>query len=192
MHLLLYLAQSYWSAFNKNGYLMPAQFIADEKGPVEPNVYHILEFAQPVIETHQIDIEACRFLNNIWNKFAHHKINTMIDMVKKHPPFANAAEKGKAAVISITDMAMFYSGMPSETVKKTENKKPDISFKKKENIKEDVDNKKNPEIAEYMPSPNTPKLNEIAEKFGKRLMYNQSGMPVAVRKWSPAKASLKN
>ena len=42
LHRLLYLAQAYYGANYHGNMLMPAIFVAEEFGPVEPNLYAVM------------------------------------------------------------------------------------------------------------------------------------------------------
>ena len=69
LHRLLFLSQAYYAvAYNRK--LMPAIFIADELGPVEPNVYLAFSRGRPDIDADLfLPFEVQKFLESIWQRF---------------------------------------------------------------------------------------------------------------------------
>ena len=66
---LMFLAQSYYVAAFKGRKLMPAVFVADERGPLEPNVYMAFSKGRPDIDAdlflpHEVE----SFLDGIWRR----------------------------------------------------------------------------------------------------------------------------
>jgi len=66
---LLFLSQAYYVvAFDRK--LMPAVFVADELGPVEPNIYIAFSRGRPEVDVELfLPNEAQKFLQNIWKRF---------------------------------------------------------------------------------------------------------------------------
>jgi uncharacterized phage-associated protein len=104
LHRLLFLSQAYYAvAFNRK--LMPAIFIADELGPVEPNVYLAFSKGRPDIDADLfLPFEAQSFLESIWQRFGTYSVERLSKITNETPAYKNARGRGDRAEITLTEM----------------------------------------------------------------------------------------
>ncbi len=72
LHRLMFLAQAYYAVANSGRRLMPAVFVAEEFGPIEPTIYKAFSKGRPDVDVDLImpeDVES--FLRGIWRRFGH-------------------------------------------------------------------------------------------------------------------------
>ena len=61
---------------------MPTVFLADELGPIDPNVYRAFEFGCSEIPDVRLPVEVEDFLVCIWGRFGHHATEHQNSMVR--------------------------------------------------------------------------------------------------------------
>lgn len=105
---LLFLAQAYWAVSSRGGRLMPAVFVADKLGPIEPNVHRVLELGRPRMEARPIPKDVLDFLDSVWRKFGVHTAEHLGKMVLGHAPVLAAIRAGVGAEITLDAMHAFY------------------------------------------------------------------------------------
>lgn len=106
---LMFLAQGYYSALTKGERLMPCFFIADERGPLEPNSFRIYNNARrPNITISSLPETAENLLDAVWRKFGAYSADFLSRMVLQHDPYIQAMANGKKTEISLKSMADFY------------------------------------------------------------------------------------
>jgi uncharacterized phage-associated protein len=99
---LLYLAQSHFAA-EAGGMLMPAIFLAEDGGPVEPNLQRLLADGRPDVITVETLIGQVRdFLGTVWDRYAHMPTERLNDLVAKNRAYV---ETGRGHIIDIAAMA---------------------------------------------------------------------------------------
>ena len=119
LHRLLYLAQGYYLVAFSGKRLMPAVFVADEMGPVEPNIFLAFSKGRPDIDINLfLPKETEEFLDVVWRRFGHHTAEGLTRMTKDTAAYKQAFKKGRRAVI--TNEAMHLSFTRAE-------ESPDIS-----------------------------------------------------------------
>ena len=107
---LFFLSQAYFALAYTNGKLMPAHFVADEMGPVEPNIYKSFTKGRPSVEGELfMPPEVEDFLVNIWRRFGHHSVEHLTRLVKKSPAYTNAYKKSARAEITLTAMRLAFA-----------------------------------------------------------------------------------
>lgn len=111
LHRLLYLAQAYYGANYHGKMLMPAIFVAEEFGPVEPNLYAVMEECRPDVRLKPIDPKTAHFLESIWSQFGHHTVEHLSMTVRNHPPFTKAYKEGIGTIIPFTELVEFYASV---------------------------------------------------------------------------------
>ena len=110
LHRLMYLAHAYFAVAYPKQKLMPASFVADELGPVEPTVYHALANGVPnTLEYRTIPQVAVDFLDSIWRRFGMSKAEQLTKKVNEHAPVAQAMLQGIGTEIPFDEMVLFYS-----------------------------------------------------------------------------------
>lgn len=107
---LLFISQAYYSVAYPKRKLMPAVFVADEMGPVEPNVYMAFSKGRPdadveIFLPHEVDA----FLSSIWRQFGHYSIERLNEITNETLAFKQARSKGDRSEISLDMMHMSFT-----------------------------------------------------------------------------------
>ena len=113
LHRLMFLAQAYFAVAYHGRMLMPAVFVADEFGPVEPNVFRACAIQRPPIEPAPIPEAALQFLDSIWRRFGSHSTESLNRQINGHPPYMEAIAKGPRTEITLKAMIGFYGNKAS-------------------------------------------------------------------------------
>jgi uncharacterized phage-associated protein len=108
LHRLMFLAQAYFAVAYHGRMLMPAVFVADPFGPVEPNVYRACSIQRPAIEPNPLPEMATQFLDSVWRRFGAHTTDALNRQVSGHPPYFEALAKGPRSEITLQAMLEFY------------------------------------------------------------------------------------
>lgn len=111
LHRLMFLAQAYFAVANNGQRLMPAIFIADAVGPLEPNIYRAFETQKAWITQEKMPEKATLFLDNIWRRFGGHSAEHLSKVIRKHPPYAEAFAEHPRSVITEEAMVAFYGNI---------------------------------------------------------------------------------
>ena len=103
---LLFLSQSYYAIIQKGRKLMPAVFVADEIGPMEPNIYMAFSRGRPDIDAELfLPHEVEEFLSGIWRRFGHMSIERLNKITNETLAYKDALKRGPRAEITIKEMA---------------------------------------------------------------------------------------
>ena len=106
---LLFLSQAYFSVAFKGRKLMPAVFVADDRGPLEPNVYAAFSKGRPDIDADLfLSAEVESFLEAIWRRFGHINTDKIITMAKGTSAYKKARSRGHRAEISLNEMRVSF------------------------------------------------------------------------------------
>lgn len=108
LHRLMFLAQAYFAVAYNGRMLMPAVFVADEIGPVEPGVYRACAIQRPAIDPKPLSEPVMRFLDSVWRRFGQHSSEHLNQTIRRHPPYAAAMAKGLRSEITLKAMIAFY------------------------------------------------------------------------------------
>lgn len=111
LHRLLYLAQAYHAVATHGQRLMPAVFVADPLGPIEPNIYRAYENERPWISEVKLPDAAVQMLDSIWRRFGSHSAEHLSRVIRRHPPFVEAFESAPRSVITEQAMVAFYGAI---------------------------------------------------------------------------------
>lgn len=107
LHRLLFLAQGYYAVVAEGRALMPAFFVADEMGPVEPNLFAAFSKGRPDVDVELFlpdDVEM--FLTSIWRRFGHHAADKLTRMTKETLAYKQAFKKGPRSEITLEAMRL--------------------------------------------------------------------------------------
>ena len=108
---LLYLAQAYYAVLHSGRKLMPAIFVADESGPIEPNIHAALARGLPPSETDSaFSDEAEAVLNGVWSRFGHLGCDTLDKMTASTAAYVEARARGPRAEIDHSAMWWSFAG----------------------------------------------------------------------------------
>jgi len=108
MHHLLFLAQAYYSVAYPGYKLAPATFVADEKGPIEPDVWRVFSSGRPYVENEPLPDRVEHFLDSIWRRFGAHSVDYLADLLKGQSPYRDAFDSAPSSEISLKSMIAFY------------------------------------------------------------------------------------
>lgn len=107
---LLFMSQAYYAVAFNGRKLMPAVFVADEMGPLEPNVYAAFSRGRPQLD---VDIflpyEIESFLEALWRRFGHYAPDRLTRMTKETIAYRQALKRGQRAEITIESMRLSFS-----------------------------------------------------------------------------------
>ena len=107
---LLYLAQAYYATAYNGKKLVPAIFVADETGPLEPSVYRAWIDGRPMFGgTNTLSEDVLIFGDSIWRRFGHHSAEYLSKICVKSPPYLSAIKRGRRAEIYIEDMVEAFT-----------------------------------------------------------------------------------
>ena len=110
LHRLLYLAQGFYVVAFEGCKLMPAVFIAEEMGPIEPNIYRAFAKGRPNMESEVLlpaGVE--QFLSNIWERFGRKTSDSLSTMCQESHAFKQALVKGARTEITLKDMLLSFA-----------------------------------------------------------------------------------
>ncbi len=106
---LLFISQGYYSVIFKGRKLMPAVFVADENGPMEPNVYMAFSRGRPDVDAELfLPYEVEEFLSGVWRRFGHMTIERLNTITKENIAYKKAVERGPRAEITLEAMRMAF------------------------------------------------------------------------------------
>jgi uncharacterized phage-associated protein len=110
LHRLLYLAQGYYTVAFEGCKLMPAVFIAEEMGPMEPNVYKAFAKGRPNIEPNiSLPDGVDNFLSGIWSRFGRNTTDSLSKLCQESLAFKQALVKGSRTEIPLKDMLLSFA-----------------------------------------------------------------------------------
>jgi uncharacterized phage-associated protein len=69
LQCLLFLAQAHYAAGHEGWPLMPAFFVVDDSGPLDPNVYQALQNGRPNMQENPLAPDVLKFLEAVWNRY---------------------------------------------------------------------------------------------------------------------------
>ena len=117
LHRLLYLAQGYYAVAFEGSKLMPAVFIAEEMGPMEPNVYKAFARGRPNIEPNNNLPDGVEdFLARIWSRFGGNTTDSLSKLCHESLAFKQALVKGTRTEIPLKNMLLSFAraeGIPA-------------------------------------------------------------------------------
>ena len=102
---MLFLCQAYFTVIHNGRKLMPATFVADEMGPIEPNIYQAFSRGRPNMEvTLFLDPDVEGFMESIWSRFGNYSSERLTEMTKETLAFKQALRHGPRSEISLESM----------------------------------------------------------------------------------------
>lgn len=110
LHRLMFLAQAYYVVAFEGRKLMPAVFVADEMGPLEPNVYRAFSRGRPDTDADLFipgDIE--NFLHGIWGRFGHWPVERLTHLTKESDAYKQSFKRGNRAEIPLDTMRLSFT-----------------------------------------------------------------------------------
>lgn len=114
MQRLLFLSQAYFAVAYAGQKLMPGEFVADEMGPLEPNIYKAFSHGRPRIDLDgKLPYKVETFLDGVWRRFGHHSVEHLNRICMDTPCFMVARRRGREE-ITIESMQQSFA-RPSGT-----------------------------------------------------------------------------
>ncbi|CDK98102.1 conserved protein of unknown function [Magnetospirillum gryphiswaldense MSR-1 v2] len=109
LHRLIFLAQAYFSVAYPGRKLMPATFVTDSFGPVEPTIFHALAYGRPpMLDPNPMPDQVAHFLEGIWRRFGAQTADQLTRKLNEHPAVAAAMNKGLNEEIPLAAMVKYY------------------------------------------------------------------------------------
>ena len=110
LHGLLFLSQAYFSVGFQGRKLMPAVFVADERGPIEPNLYLALSSVCPNIDLNStLPDDVIKFLNEIWRRFGQMETERVIRKSKENSAYTTAVQRGRRSEILFSEIRTAFT-----------------------------------------------------------------------------------
>lgn len=110
LHRLIFLAQAYFSVAYPGRKLMPATFVTDSFGPVEPTVFHALAYGRPpMLDPNPLPDQVASFLDGIWRRYGGYSADALTRKLNEHPAVQAAMQKGLNEEIPLLAMVKFYA-----------------------------------------------------------------------------------
>lgn len=107
LHRLMFLAQAYYAVAYEGRVLMPGFFVADDMGPLEPNIYAAYSKGRPDIDAELfLPEEVEGFLQNIWRRFGHFSADKLTRLTKETKAFKLAHKMGPGTEITVEAMRL--------------------------------------------------------------------------------------
>lgn len=117
LHRLLYLAQAFYAIAYGGKKLMPAVFVADDMGPIEPTIYQAFTRGRPDVDVELfLPPEVEMFLTSIWRRYGHLKAEQLARATNSNTAYAVAVRKGVRSEITLDSMVGAFK---AETEKKS-------------------------------------------------------------------------
>lgn len=159
MHRVLYLAQAYFAVATRGRKLMPAVFVADPQGPLEPTLYRAFMNGRPNVEPGKVPDDARQLLDSVWRKFGAHSSEHLSKLTRTHAPYRDAlATGGPGEEITLEAMMAYYGRKGA------------------------ADKGKAAAEAAAAATDQAPPLTEVLRP---RVMRSHKGRPVSVHQWMP-------
>ena len=110
LHYLMFLAQAYYATAYQGKKLIPAIFVAEEVGPIEPSVFRAWSQGRPKFEgKNTIHEEAATFADSVWRRFGHHSVEHLGKFCRQTPCYLTALDRGRRAEIHLNEMITSFS-----------------------------------------------------------------------------------
>ena len=115
LQCLLFLAQAHFSAAHDGHCLIPAFFVIDECGPLDPNVYCALQNGRPDIEKTPPSAVIAKFLDAIWTRYKNADALRLDQLIARRGIDEQAvSDRDRSEVTSQVTKRMFGSGNGTE------------------------------------------------------------------------------
>ncbi len=107
---LLFISQAYYAVAFDGRKLMPAIFVADEMGPIEPNVYMAFSRVRPdLVADLFLPQEVQAFLEGVWRRFGHQSADRLTKMTCETTAYKQAYRRGNRAEIPLEAMRLSFA-----------------------------------------------------------------------------------
>jgi uncharacterized phage-associated protein len=113
---LMFIAQGWFAALNGGRAMMPAVFVADELGPIEPNIYAAFSRGCPDVDCAQalpLAVEAV--LDRVWRAYGNASPQSVAQATTQSLAYQAALAHGQRAAIPIEDICAFFADAVIDT-----------------------------------------------------------------------------
>ena len=115
LHRLMFLAQAYFAVAYNGRVLMPGMFVADEMGPIEPNIFTAYSRGRPDVDVELfLPEEVEGFLTNIWRRFGAYSADKLTRLTKETAAYQKAYKRAPRSEITLEAMRLSF-GRAEET-----------------------------------------------------------------------------
>ena len=106
---LMFISQAYYPIIHKGRKLMPAVFVADEVGPMDPTIYMAFSRGRPNVDAELfLPHEVEEFLSGIWRRFGHMSVERLNKITMETDAYKNAIKRGPRAEITRKEMSIAF------------------------------------------------------------------------------------
>lgn len=110
---LLWLAQGIYASANHGRLLMPAVFVAQDIGPIEPSLFHLFEDGRPPMPSRSVPAVAEHHLLRIWRKYAHYSADYLGNKIRNSPCYRKSLKRARGEVIPFAAIAREFTTPPT-------------------------------------------------------------------------------
>lgn len=106
---LLFISQAFYSVAYPRRRLMPAMFVADELGPIEPNIFMSFSKGRPDVDVELFlpdDVET--FLRSIWGRFSAYDMDRLNEITNETLAYKQALNRGVRSEITLDAMRLSF------------------------------------------------------------------------------------
>ena len=108
---LMFLAQCIYAVRHRGRRMMPAVFVADELGPIEPNIHLALSKGRPDVAVDpRLSADTEAVLDEVWNRFGHCSAEHLARICKETLAYRLARERGDGAEVDLDMMRLSFAG----------------------------------------------------------------------------------
>ena len=110
LQFLLYLSQSYFAVAYDGRKLVPAIFVAEEIGPIEPSIYRAWTRGRPNFEGEIfLDEDVETFVDSVWRRFGHHSTEYLAKLCRQNEAYRAALKRARRSEIPLEHMRKSFS-----------------------------------------------------------------------------------
>jgi uncharacterized phage-associated protein len=121
---LLYLAQAHYAGAHEGAKLMPAVFLATELGPLEPNIFYLLQGGEPKMVYADPSGAVEEFLMGLWDRYGPRPAEDLLTTIAADGAYALALKAGRNTEI----MSAGYGGKSAVKVRGGAKPAPEPSY----------------------------------------------------------------
>ena len=105
LQYLMFLSQAYYASAFDGKKFIPAIFVAEKGGPIEPSIFYAWSAGRPKFEAKvKLSDQAEEFADSIWRRFGHHSVEYLAKLITKVPAYRKALKRGRRAEVRIDDI----------------------------------------------------------------------------------------
>jgi hypothetical protein len=125
---LLYLAQAHYAGAHEGAKLMPAVFLATELGPLEPNIFYLLQGGEPKMVYADPSGAVEEFLMGLWDRYGPRPAEDLLTTIAADGAYALALKAGRNTEITPEIVSAGYGGKSAVKVRGGAKPAPEPSY----------------------------------------------------------------